>query len=218
MTEYFPPSHLEAEHFQASEATVITDVNPPVQRLWRRRGLLPESEGWAMFSPQELLQMSLRTVMREMGMPHVDILIDLGDIVLQAQAWAATHPGALNYQDGLDPERHPATLFIDPPRHRYAWARTPWDESFELNLAKSLAHLGELLDGEDAELSNGIALIDLKALGLGVAKRAGTALWNVKAGPGDHDITSALMAASEGDKAAQKAVEALGYEWDASKL
>ena len=218
MSDYFPPSHLEAEHFQASEATVITDVNPPVQRLWRRRGLLPESEGWAMFSPQELLQMSLRKVMREMGMPHVDILIDLSDVVLQAEAWAATHPGAMNYQDDLDPEVHPGTLFIKPPRSRYAWSSTPWDDSFDLKLAADLESLGEMLASEDKELSNGIALIDLKALGLGVAERAGTALWNVRAGPGGHDITSALMAASKGDKAAQKAVEAIGYEWDPDKL
>jgi len=171
-----------------------------------------------MFSPQQLLQMSLRTVMREMGMPHVDILIDLSDIVLQAQAWAATHPGALSYHDELDPQLHPGKLFIDPPRHRYAWARTPWDDSFDLKLATDLAHLDEILAGSDRKLSNGIALIDLKALGLGVAERAGTALWNVRAGPGDHDINWARMAASEGDKAAQKAVEALGLEWDASKL
>lgn len=171
-----------------------------------------------MFSPQELLQMTLRKVMREMGMPHVDILIDLGDIVLQAEAWAATYPGAVEYQDGLDPALHPLTLFMDPPRSRYAWSRTPWDDSFDLKLAADLKCLDEALSGDNTELSNGIAVIDLKALGLGVAKRTGTALWTVKAGPGDHDITSALMAASEGDKAAQKAVEALGYEWDASKL
>lgn len=156
--------------------------------------------------------------MREMGMPHVDILIDLGSVVLQAQAWAATHPGAIHYRDGLDPELHPRKSFIDPPRSRYAWARTPWDDSFDLKLATDLKSLGEMLAGEDTELSNGIALIDLKALGLGVAERAGTALWNVRAGPGDHDITSALMAASQGDKAAQKAVEAIGHEWDVSKL
>lgn len=171
-----------------------------------------------MFSPQELLQMSLRKVMREMGMPHVDILIDLSDIVLQAQAWATTYPGALSYHDGLDPELHPRTLFIDPPRNRYAWATTPWDDDFELMLATDLAHLDEMLARDDREPSKGIAIIDLKALGLGVAERAGTALWKVKAGPDHHDISWALMAASQGDTAAQKAVEAIGHEWDVSKL
>ncbi|MBU2029002.1 MAG: helix-turn-helix domain-containing protein [Alphaproteobacteria bacterium] len=218
MSDYFPPSHLEDEHFQASEATVITNVNPPVQRVWRRRGLLPKSDGWAMFSPWQLLQMSLREVMREMGMPHVDILVNIDPIVLQAQAWAATYPSSINYMDGLDPELHPRKSFIDPPRSRYAWARTPWDDSFDLKLATDLKSLGEILAEDDRELSNGIALIDLKALGLGVAERAGTALWNVRAGPGDHDIGLALTAASKGDKAAQEAVEAIGYEWDASKL
>lgn len=156
--------------------------------------------------------------MREMGMPHVDILVNLSPIVSEAQAWACTHPSSINYMDGLDPELHPRKSFIDPPRSRYAWARTPWDESFDLKLATDLANLDEILAGSDRELSNGIALIDLKALGLGVAERAGTALWNVRAGPGDHDINWARMAASEGDKAAQNAVEALGLEWDVSKL
>ncbi|GLK47191.1 hypothetical protein GCM10017620_01640 [Brevundimonas intermedia] len=196
----------------------MTDINPPVQRNWRRRGLLPKVEGWARLSPQDLLHVSLREAMGQLGIPHLDPLIYLDDAVVAAQAWAVTHPGSLGYLDGLEPELHPRSSFFDPPRFRYAWARTPWREGLKLELATDLSSLNEVLAEYDEEPAAGIALIDLKAIGLGLAERAGEPLWYVSAGPGMRNKVDAQNAAANGDKAAQQALEAIGVEWDASKL
>lgn len=218
MSTYFSPSHVWETSFTASEACRVTDINPPVQRNWRRRGLLPKVEGWARLSPQDLLHVSLREAMGQLGIPHLDPLIYLDDAVVAAQAWAVTHPGSLGYLDGLEPELHPRSSFFDPPRFRYAWARTPWREGLKLELATDLSSLNEVLAEYDEEPAAGIALIDLKAIGLGLAERAGEPLWYVSAGPGMRNKVDAQNAAANGDKAAQQALEAIGVEWDASKL
>ena len=218
MSTYFPPSHVWETSFTASEACRVTDINPPVQRNWRRRGLLPKVEGWARLSPQDLLHLSLREAMGQLGIPHLDPLIFLDDAVVAAEAWAATHPGSLGYLDGLEPELHPRSSFFEPSRFRYAWARTPWHEGLKLELATDLMGLNEALTDSDGEPSAGIALIDLKAIGLSLADRAGEPLWYVSSGPGIQNITAAQNAAVNGDKAAQKALKAIGQEWDPDKL
>lgn len=218
MSTYFPPSHVWETSFTASEACRVTDINPPVQRNWRRRGLLPKVEGWARLSPQDMLHVSLREAMGQLGIPHLDPLICLDDAVVAAQAWAATHPGSLGYLDGLEPELHPRSSFFDPPRFRYAWARTPWHEGLKLELATDLIELNEAVTDFDGEPSAGIALIDLKAIGLSLAEKAGEPLWYVSSGPGMQKITAAQNAAVSGDKAAQRALKAIGQDWDPDKL
>jgi hypothetical protein len=73
-----------------------------------------------------------------------------------------------------------------------------------------------MLTGDDERV--GIALIDIRSIGLSIAAKAGEPLWYVNSGPGMHNITAAQNAAVNGDKAAQKALKAIGQEWDLDKL
>lgn len=217
MTSYFPAVHLREASFTASDAWRITDVNPPVQRDWRTRGLLPKVEGWARFTPNELIHVALRDAMRQLGMPHTNSEVDLSEAAIQAQAWAATHPESIRYSIGIDSVRYPLSALRPPTQFRYAGALAPWQDITPLQFALDFEDLQGVLTADDYDRS-GIALIDLKAVGLRIAERAGEPLWYVSAGPGPNDINSALNAASSGDKAAQKALEAIGQEWDSSKL
>lgn len=216
MSAYFPPAHLWSSSFTASAACRITEVNQPVQRDWRKRGLLSKAEGWARFSPDDLVHVALRDAMRLLGLPHTDPAIDLRDVATATQSWAATYPGSIGYNDGLEPSVYPRSTFIDEPRFRYAYAVRSWLVDTPLQLAADYDDLRAVLTGDDERV--GIALIDIRSIGLSIAAKAGEPLWYVSSGPGVHNITAAQNAAVNGDKAAQKALKAIGQEWDPHKL
>lgn len=146
--------------------------------------------------------------MGDMGMPHVEPSLDLHEAVLQAQAWAATAPRAVAFEGGLNPV---SDFPMDPPTARYAWASFPWQSELELKL---LASLGELEAAIGCEPLGGVVLIDLKALGLQIATRAGEALWKVKRGPDPVELIAALNRASAGDLEAQRELANIGiFDW-----
>ncbi|MFN3932244.1 MAG: hypothetical protein ACK4JY_10895 [Brevundimonas sp.] len=201
-------SHIEFRSFTPAEAAAITGVQQGAQRDWRRRGALPKTEGWAKFISLGLIEVALRRTMGEMGMPHVEPSLDLHEAVLQAQAWAATVPGAVAFEDGLDPV---GDFPMDPPRARYACASFPWKSELELTLLPSL---GDLEPAIHCEPLDGVVLIDLKALGLQIATRTGEALWKVKLGPDPAELMAALNRASAGNLEAQRELANIGiFDW-----
>ncbi|OGN44665.1 MAG: hypothetical protein A2623_07790 [Caulobacterales bacterium RIFCSPHIGHO2_01_FULL_70_19] len=201
-------SHIEFASFTPAEAAAITGVQQGAQRDWRRRGALPKSEGWAKFTSLGLIEIALRKTMGEMGMPHVEPSLDLHEAVLQAQTWAATASGAVAFEDGLDAV---GEFPMGPPTARYAWASFPWQSKLELKLLASLADLQSAIDREPRD---GVVLIDLKALGLQIATRAGEPLWKVKRGPDPAELIAALNRASAGDLEAQSELARVGiFDW-----
>lgn len=201
-------SHIEFASFTPAEAAAITGVQQGAQRDWRRRGALPKTEGWAKFTPSGLIEIALRKTIGEMGMPHVEPSLDLHEAVFQAQAWAATAAGAVAFEDGLDPV---GDFPMDQPKARYAWASFPWQSELELRL---LAGLADLQSAIDREPRDGVALIDLKVLGLQIATRAGEPLWKVKRGPDPAELIAALNRASAGDLEAQSELANIGIsDW-----
>lgn len=205
-------THLHFAHFTASEAARITGVQPGAQRDWRRRGLLPSTDGWSVYFANNLIEMSLRRVMGELGMPHVDATLDLSAAVMASQAWAATHAKSTSYEDGLTPS---SDQQIGPPQFRYAWASSPWANTVGLCLAEDFAALQAVIEKNPTSAGGG--LIDLREIGWQVAAKAGEPLWYVRQGPGPGEVTEALNRASRGDIKAQAALSEIGiHEWSTS--
>lgn len=215
MTGYFPLSHLQETLFTASEAWKITDVNPPVQRDWRTRGLLAKNEGWTRFTPEDLIHVALRDAMRHLGLPHTSADVDLRDAALQAQYWAAVYPGAVGHKIGTNSEDHPIGSLMPGAQFRFAATTTPWQDFASLQLFADFDDLSEMIAAEDCR--SGVAIIDLKAVGLKVAERAGKKLWLVARGPSAEAIALARDAARNGDELAKEALRDAGFKSEFSK-
>lgn len=214
MTKYFQDPHLWFLDFTSAAAERMTNIKGPVQRDWRRRGLLPETDGWARHSPSEIIEMALREAMSQLGLPHLDPDIDLSAAMVATRSWAASQPDSTGYGEGIDPILHPASQFLGTPKYRYAWTKTPWTKGLELKLAASSQELAAVLGDNDADISVGIAVIDLKALGLAIVERADEPLWYVSPGPCPDEVNMALNLAAQGNIAAQEALTAIGVDWD----
>lgn len=208
MSAYFPSSHLEWTEFTASELAQITGVSPSGQRDWRQRGFLPQARGWALFHAGEIIQVSIRAALRRLGAPHLEIMPGLDQLVGVAQNWAASLPEAVAHEDGLVP----AEAHFGEPKQRYCWTAPAWREhTVEFQLAADPSELARQLEEHGGP--QGIVLLDLKAIGGEVARKAPHPLWMVRKGPGPDDITNALNSASRGDTDAQSALRAVGIDW-----
>lgn len=75
--------------FSPAEAFAITGVSPTLAQSWRRRGLLPDSEGrWTRYSPREICRLRLVRAFTEAGIALSDALEYLSDDFLDAMQGA----------------------------------------------------------------------------------------------------------------------------------
>lgn len=205
--DIFSPTHIEFVTFTAAEAARITDVQPATQRNWRRRGFLSKQSGWARFNAAELAELVLRKAMSDLGMPHVEATEEMHEICIQAQAWATTLPGTIEFEPGTDNLPSP----IDGPRYRFLLARPPWGEN-EPEFRRARDEV-ELLAAMNGGLSVGLSIIDLKAIASSVVEGVAGPLFLVRQGPDESEILSALHRAQDGDVEVQQALEAIEVDW-----
>ncbi|GEM_PF-5900972 len=205
--DIFSPTHIEFVTFTAAEASRITDVQPATQRNWRRRGFLSKQNGWARFNVAELAELVLRKSMGDLGMPHVEATEEMHEICFQAQAWATTLPGAIEFEPGT--ESLPA--LIDGPRYRYLLACPPWREG-EPEFRRARDEV-ELLEAMNGGLNVGLSIIDLKAIASSIMESVSGPLFVVRLGPDESEICGALNKVQDGDVEAQEALEAIGVDW-----
>lgn len=205
--DIFSPTHIEFVTFTAAEASRITDVQPATQRNWRRRGFLSKQNGWARFNAAELAELVLRKAMGDLGMPHVEATEEMHEICIQAQAWATTLPGAIEFEPGTENLPSP----IDGPRYRFLLACPPWREN-EPEFRRARDEV-ELLAAMNGGLSVGLSIIDLKAIASSVVESVAGPLFIVRPGPSESEICCALNRVQDGDVEAQEALEAIGVDW-----
>lgn len=177
--------------------------------------MLAKNDGWTRFAPDDLIHVALRDAMRHLGLPHTSPNVDLRDAALQAQYWAAECPSAVGYKIGANSEDHPLKSLMPTAQFRFAAAITPWQDGASLQLFVDFDDLRETLTAEDDR--SGVAIIDLKAVGLKVAERAGKCLWLIARGPSAKAIALARDAARSGDELAKEALRDAGFKSDFSK-
>lgn len=197
--------------FTAAEAARVTDVQPAAQRNWRRRGFLPKQDGWARFSPGDLVEMVFRKTMSDLGMPHYVASEEMRDACILAEAWAMTHPNAVKYEQGTKG----LMSFEGDPEHRFVLAQPPWPEPEPGNEPqfRMVRDEAELLSVINGLARPGTMVIDLKAIASKVVESVDYPLFTVRLGPGDWEINGALNSAHDGNVEAQKDLDAIGIDW-----
>lgn len=92
--------------FTPSEAERITGVNTALQRDWRRRGILPSSEGHARFDIFSLSRMVVLRCLADRGVGP-SMAVEAADSAAVATAWAA-----LDFRDAWDGEAERALTWV----------------------------------------------------------------------------------------------------------
>ncbi|MAL56839.1 hypothetical protein [Brevundimonas aurantiaca] len=204
---YFSASHLDSSDFTAGEIARITGIKPAAQRDWRRRGLLARpDQGWARHRVDDLIEIMVRGVMSDLGMPHLSIFLDINDLKREVLRWAIQAPDSVyKPDDSLQPVK------IYPPKYQYACATAPWPEyNVPFILLKDASAVTSFL-GQKRSLS--CTTLDLKKIAETIVEAADKPLWTLKPGPDEEEIQDAYRCAGWGDLEAQEALIEIGIDW-----
>src|SRR5262245_24210580 len=151
---------LKFETFTASAAEVATGADRDMQRNFRKWGYLRSYSGWAQYSPQELARLLIMASCSKSGIPPATASVGASapQAVDYLLAFAAEQPSAIDGLEFLAEQSAPFRL-EKAKRYLILFGNSSVDFIFSN-------------DPANEGLSGAFVVIDLKALGLDLARNA----------------------------------------------
>lgn len=194
--------HYRYAEFGPSETARLTGVSPDQQRDWRRRGILPsiDDSRTRLFAPY-VAQILVRRAMNDAGVPLTEAPASVAMATMLLLFQAQAEPGALVFEDGIDPEivaevrSGPATdtrylvfprPFLTPDQISDLTGKAVGKSLEDILPAWPASSMAGIADTAETFQRFGIAtfsVVDLGALGAKFAREAERPICSVRKGP-----------------------------------
>lgn len=165
--------------FMAGEAEAVTGVSTALQRDWRRRGLLPETEPgtWARFNLTDIIEMLVMKIGADAGLYVADAKLFASTAILPALREIYDIDGAIEFVgDPIDRDDRDKILSsaITGGEGRFLLVTKDGKTNDQrVSRCDRLSHIGDFLEDNAAAHC---FVIDCRRVAKTIADRAGTAL------------------------------------------